>query len=60
MAVSNDNAGARSRVPIPEPGRGGDCRSLANALARVIVRRELIFASLIEKRADCSDPRAAG
>ena len=57
MMAANTNTSAK---PVLDLKAVGDGRSVAKALARVIVRRELIFANLIEERSDCSDPRAAG
>ena len=57
MSVANTNTSAK---PVLDLRRLGDGRLVARALARVIVRRELIFANLIDERSDCSDPRAAG
>jgi hypothetical protein len=64
MRASNENhahGASRNRYsPLIELHRVGDGRSLARALATVIVRRELIFASLIAEPTDCENPRAAG
>jgi hypothetical protein len=53
-------AAIASERPLVELRAVGDGRAVAQTLARVIVRRELIFASLIDERTDCDNQRAAG
>ncbi len=54
--AANDNAGRPIVVLRPT----GDGRELARALARVLVRRELIFANAIPEAVDCENLPAAG
>lgn len=46
--------------PIVQLQSLGDGRSLARTLARVLVRRELMFATVIPELTDCDHQRAAG
>jgi hypothetical protein len=52
--AANDNG------PRVELVATGDGRALARALARVLVRRELILANAIPHPVHCSDEREAG
>ena len=54
--VANDNAAAPIVVLHPT----GDGALLYRALARVLVRRELIFANAIPSEGDCEADKAAG
>jgi hypothetical protein len=55
MKPSNDNV--CSPIVVLQPT--GDGRTLYRALARVLVRRELIFANAIPADDDCRGERAA-
>ena len=60
MKAENTNT---SLTPIPsilDLKHTGDGRAVARALARVIVRRELIFANANDERTDCEVARSAG
>lgn len=46
--------------PIVQLRSLGDGHSLARVLARVLVRRELMFATAIPEPTDCDHLRAAG
>ena len=46
--------------PILDLRPTGDVRALARVIARVLVRRELIFAGVIPEQDDCDNRRAAG
>lgn len=58
--ASNQNTARPGVRPYVNLKPSGDGRMLARALARVIVRQELIFATLIEDQARCRGERAAG
>ena len=55
-SAANDNANA----PLLALRVSGDGRALYRVLARVLVRRELIFASAISPDDDCAGERRAG
>lgn len=57
MTARNDNSPAK---PILKLTPTGDGTNLYRTLARVIVRRELMFARLIPDRPDCDGAIAAG
>ncbi len=57
MTARNDNRPAK---PILKLTPTGDGTNLYRTLARVIVRRELMFARLIPDRPDCDGAIAAG
>ena len=57
MTARNDNSPAK---PILNLVPTGDGTNLYRTLARVLVRRELMFARLIPDRPDCDGAIAAG
>lgn len=62
MIASNDNHSCNAReacTPYLELRSTGDGRALARALARVIVRQELKFATSIDERPGCGLESAA-
>ena len=61
MLASNDNGAGKASgcPPYLELRPTGDVRVLARALARVIVRQELKFATAIDEHPDCDEERAA-
>lgn len=57
MTARNDN---RTAAPIVMLNPSGDGKAFYRALARVLVRRELMFARPIPDQADCDGAIAVG